>query len=237
MITYPECWSSIGRPIEVGEIEEAILQTLLDIPCPNLSLSGGLDSSLMLYFMTKVFDKVSAFTIGYPETHPDIEYSRLVAKKFKNVAHVIYVPTAQDIAEETKKRPGPDVGVRLFYKFLAKGGISRIITCDGVDEYMAGYYDHQQHPDEETYYKYIRRLQDEHLEQLNKNSGHIRVYLPYLDEVILYLLAQIPISEKVDGEHRKKMMVQMAKGKIPDKVIERWKYGFNDVLGIKKARF
>lgn len=235
MVIYPENWSTVGQPIEIQDIEETILQALANTKCTNLSFSGGLDSSLMLYYMSRTFDKVSAFTIGFPENHPDIEYSQSVAKEFGNVEHEVYIPTAGVIETERNKKAGPDVAVRLFYQFLAKRWVTGIIACDGIDEFMCGYYDHQQHPDEETYYKHIRRLQDEHLKPLDKNSGAIKVHLPYLDEAVLFLLAQIPLSEKMDGEGRKKVMVQMAQDKVPRKVIERWKYGFCDALGIKKV--
>jgi len=240
MIVYPEYWSKIGQPVKIADIEEMIIQTLAKTKCANLSFSGGLDSSLMLYFMTRVFHKISVFTIGFPETHPDIEYSRLVVKsvgeKFGNVEHEIFVPNMDEVANETEKKPGPDVGVRLFYRFLAEKGIPGIIACDGIDEYMAGYYDHQQHPDEETYYKYIRRLQEDHLKPLNENSGNTKVYLPYLDDKLLSLLIRIPIANKVDNKNRKKIMVQMARDRIPEAVIDRWKYGFCDALKIKKAK-
>lgn len=230
----------IGQPVKIADIEETIIQILAKTKCANLSFSGGLDSSLMLYFMTRVFHKISAFTIGFPEIHPDIEYSRLVVQsieeKFGNVEHEIYIPTADEVASETEKKPGPDIGVRLFYKFLARNGISRIVACDGIDEFMAGYYDHQQHPDEETYYKYIRRLQEDHLRPLNENSRNTKVYLPYLDDKLLSLLIRIPIANKVDSKNRKKVMVQMARGRIPDAATDRWKYGFCDVLKIKKAK-
>jgi len=236
MIVHPLCWLIIGRPIEVRDIEKAILHVLAKIGCPNLSFSGGLDSSLMLYFMATVFEKVRAFTIGFPETHPDVEYSRVVAKIFKNVKHEVFIPSVGKIASEEEKRPGPDVGVRLLYKFLAERGVPRIIACDGLDEFMAGYYAHQEHPDESTYYDFLRRLQEDHLKPLDENSGQIQVYLPYLDETVLNLLTQIPLAEKVDAENRKKCMVQMAKGKVPDEVVERWKYGFCDALKIKEDR-
>ncbi|GAJ00019.1 unnamed protein product, partial [marine sediment metagenome] len=41
-------------------------------------------------------------------------------------------------------------------------------------------------------------------------------------------------SEKVDRKCRKKLMVEIAKGKIPNEVINRRKYGFCDVLKIKE---
>lgn len=237
MIVYPKHWDRIGQSISLDCIEQVIVEILEDYNCSCLSLSGGLDSSLMLYFMGVVFDKVTAFTIGFPEIHPDIEYSRLVAKTFGNVMHEVYTPSENEIADEVEKKPGPDVGVKLFYRFLARKGIPAIIACDGIDEYMAGYYDHQQHPDEATYYKYIRRLRDEHLKPLNDNSGDIKVYLPYLDRRLLLLLNQIPLSDKVDRENRKKIMVNLAAGRVRDGIITRWKYGFCDALGIKEVRY
>jgi len=236
MIVYPKRWTKIGQPIRIEDIAGRIFWTLIEIGCPYLSLSGGLDSSLILYFMAQAFDKVYAFTIGFPETHPDIKYSRLVAKTFGNITHEVYIPSVSEVADEVEKKSGPDVGVRLFYRFLAGKGIPGIIACDGIDEYMAGYYDHQQHPDEATYYKHIRRLRDEHLKPLNDNSGGIKVYLPYLDHRLLSLLNQIPLSDKVDREKRKKIMVDLAERKVPREVIDRWKYGFCDALKIKENK-
>jgi len=235
MIIYPENWEKIGQPIQIKDIEKVILQTLSRIGCPFLSFSGGLDSSLMLYFMAKIFPKVFCLTIGFPENHPDVEYSRLVVKEFKNVKHVIYIPTQKEIAKEGRN-PRQDLPVKLFYEFLTRKKMPEIIACDGIDEFLCGYYDHQHHPNEKTYYNFLRRLSKEHLKPLNKNSGDIDVYLPFLSKELLYLLAQIPVSEKVDRHNRKKIMVKMARGKIPDKVIERWKYGFCDALRIKEVK-
>lgn len=237
MIVYPKHWSEIGQPILIERIEEAIVQTLTEINCSYLSFSGGVDSSLMLYFMATVFDTVTCFTIGFPKDHPDIVYSRMVAKIFGNVKHEVYIPTTDEVATETERKPGADVAVRLFYGFLVEHGVLGIVACDGIDEYMAGYHDHQQHPDEATYYKHIRRLRDENLKPLSENSGNIKVYLPYLDHKLLLLLSQIPLSDKVDKKKRKKVMIKLAEGRVPREIIERWKYGFCDALGFKEVRF
>ncbi|GAJ13613.1 unnamed protein product, partial [marine sediment metagenome] len=105
-----------------------------------------------------------------------------------------------------------------------------------IDEFTCGYYMHQQNPDEKTYYRYIRQLRDEHLKPLDDNSGNVRVLLPFLDNKLLGLLAQIPIAEKVDRRRRKEIMVRMAENKVPDVVIDRWKYGFCDALRIKEVK-
>lgn len=230
MIVYPKHWGEVGQPVSLERMEGTIIEILEDCNCRCLSFSGGLDSSMMLYFMATIFARVTAFTIAFPETHPDIKYSRLVAKMFGNVTHEVYVPNVSEVADEVEKKPGPDVGVKLLYRFLARKGIPGIIACDGIDEFMAGYYDHQQHPDEATYYKHIRRLRDEHLKPLDDNSKGVKVYLPYLDNRLLCLLAQIPIADKVDSENRKKVMVRMAEHRLPREVIERRKIGFCDAL-------
>lgn len=236
MIIYPKDWARIGQPIELKEIEDTILQILSEINCPYLSFSGGLDSSLMLYFMLKSYRQVETFTIGISELHPDIKYSKLIVNKlstFGDIKHKIYIPNQEEIEIEKQSTDFEgDEAVRLFYKFVGKY-TNEIISCDGIDEYMCGYYDHQKNPTEETYYNYIRRLQKEQLIPLDKNSGKVKVYLPYLDNRLYLLLSQIPISEKVDSGYRKKIMVQMAKGKIPDEIINRRKYGFCDVFRIK----
>lgn len=237
MIVCPKYWAEIGQPVSIERIEETIVEVLEDYNCRCLSFSGGLDSSLVLYFMATIFDKVTAFTIGFPPDHPDIVHSRLVARLFGNVRHEICVPTVGEVEAERQAKPEQNVAVRLLYKYVAERRIAGIVACDGIDEYMGGYYDHQQHPDEITYYKHIRRLRDENLKPLDENSGDIRVYLPYLDSRLLLLLNQIPLSDKVDGKKRKKVMVKLAEGRVPRKIIERWKYGFCDALGIKKARF
>ena len=102
---------------------------------------------------------------------------------------------------------------------------------DGIDEFMCGYYDHQKYPTEETYYKHIRELVALHLVPLDRNSGNVFVYEPYLDERLLSVLSMIPISDKVDSMTRKKIICALAKGKLPDDVIGRRKYGFCNALG------
>lgn len=234
MIVYPENYTDIGQPVELEKIEVTILQVLSEIDCSCISFSGGLDSSLMLYYMSRVHRNVHAITMGCSETHPDVVYAKSVVSKFDNVSHEIYIPSAIEL-ETSKKYFGDfdgDEAVRLFYKYVERC-TDRIVACDGIDEFMCGYYAHQEQLNEDTYYKFLRELSDKHLVPLNCNSGNVKVYLPYLDSRLLLLYSQIPISDKVDKTHRKKLLVEMAKGKIPDGVISRRKYGFCDVLSIK----
>jgi len=233
MIVYPKNWKDIGNKIKLEKISDILSQIISKIPCDCLAFSGGLDSSLLLYFMAKVHRRITAFTIGLSEDHPDIVNSRLLAGKYSKVRHRVFIPTQSEIRKE--KRAGDlegDNAVRLFYKFVNRY-TDGIISGDGLDEFMCGYYRHQSEPSEGTYYNFIRRLQKEHLIPLNENSGQVRVYLPYLDNRLISAFSQIPIAEKVDKKKRKRIINLIAKGKVPDCIISRWKYGFCDSFKIK----
>ena len=234
MIVFPKNWNAVGRHIGIKEIDTRLNAVIWGIDCNALSFSGGLDSSLLLYHMCMVrlpiardfFPvPISVFTAARSKTHPDIIFAKMVVKYFKKkyshiqfTHHIMYVPKEQDN------------GIELFYKFIAKY-TNEIIAGDGVDEFMCGYYDHQFTGScrELTYHERIRELQKNHLIPLHEASGKVRVYLPYINESLITLYSQIPLSGKVDKNARKKVMVALAKGKIPDEVLLRRKYGFCDV--------
>jgi len=243
MIVFPKNWNKVGRHIGIQEIDDRLRVIINGISCNCLSLSGGVDSSLLFYYMCLVREHISlnhspvpiiCFTAARPvkgedeslEDHPDVTYSKMVVEYFRRLfEHIDITHYIFHIAEDEK-----DNGIRLFYEFIAKR-TNEIIAGDGIDEFMGGYYEHQQGrlQKEKTYYSILHRLQKDHLTPLNKVSGDVRVYLPYLDEELISLYGQIPLMDKVDLGDRKKVILELVKGKIPDEVITRRKYGFCDV--------
>ena len=114
MIVHPEKWKGVGERITLKQVEETILTVLSEVDCNCLSLSGGLDSSLLLYFMTRIFGKdVRCFTMACSEDHPDYVFSNLVSRYFK-VDNEVYVPYS-------KPTSGDDI-VKAFYENLSKRG-------------------------------------------------------------------------------------------------------------------
>jgi len=237
MIAYPKNWREAGTEVIALDIEDRLENVLSEIGCKCLAFSGGLDSSLLLYFMCQIYNSIAVFTIGKSNEHLDVVFAKKIIEYYRkrfnvSIEHYIYYP--QDW--ETKgvifeKFPG-DCAVEIFYKFVGTH-TNKIITGDGIDEFMCGYYAHMNKPNEKTYYNYLRRLQEEQLVPLDLNSDDVEVYLPYLDEEIITLVSQIPLKDKVNKTSRKKFLVEMAKGKVPDEIIERRKYGFCDALKIK----
>ena len=202
MIAEPENWRLVGHPVSLEDIEHSLLEAILAMDCKNLSLSGGIDSSLMLYYMTRFInrDHIKCYTIASSTEHPDYVFAHMAAGYF-GVDCFTYIPDSAPVKQEGDL-PGDEI-VRAFYEHLSRIGVTDIIACDGIDEFTCGYYDHMENPTEETYYKYLENLRDDQLIPLDKNSCDVRVYLPYISHSVVNYLSQVPLARKCDKTHRK----------------------------------
>ena len=218
MIIHPKNWQNVGKQVTIADIDNALNEIISGIDCINISFSGGVDSCLLLHYLLKNKGRANAFTVANDAKHPDIEYSCEAIKYYEH-------KYATKISHHVMIRPkvsGDDL-VKSYYGALACL-ISSIIAGDCIDELACGYYKHQD-LQEETYQNYLQRLQAEHLEPLNRNSGKVMVYLPFADDRITNLFHCIPLYHKVDLEGRKLIIMELAEGKVPTENIERRKYG------------
>jgi len=230
MIIYPKEWNKVGDEITVKDADKALSKVIEGINCDCLAYSGGIDSTILLYHILRVHGSVRAFTMGSSLDHPDVKYAQIGADKL-GVDHYVNIPSSQEITQIKREDDfDGDEAVRLFYEWASKY-TDNIISGDGIDEFMCGYYPHQNNPTEETYIDYIRRMQCDQLEPLNKNSGVVKLYLPYLANELIGLWVQIPLSQKVDNMNRKIFMCEWARYlEIPEEIITRRKFGFCSCL-------
>ena len=95
MIVRPHYWKEAvslrlptGDPIGAETCAKELLVILKEIVREssvfNLSLSGGIDSTLLLSIMREVFDKnkrIRTYTISCRRNHPDVIFSRIAAQR------------------------------------------------------------------------------------------------------------------------------------------------------------
>jgi len=229
MIIYPKnwklCYDKLSEYNSVMEIISKLSSVLKELGIYHLAYSGGLDSTVMLSLMSGVFEKIHTYTISSRHDHPDVLFARRGSSFFSTEHHEFIVEPNHkdsDIFEG-------DNAVRQLFELVSKH-TDDIICCDGIDEFMCGYYDHQLNT-EEKYVYYLSRLLPDHLEVLDKNSGVVNVFLPYLNSELVDIYRQIPLSDKVDTKYRKKIMTKIAYFlNIPEEIINRNKYGFVDAF-------
>lgn len=233
MIGYPSNWSKIGCIPNIYDIEKHLLRVLDDLECDCLAFSGGVDSAYMLWALTQIYGRdVNCFTIALNEQHPDYVYAKQVIDYLEIKQWQVLFPTAE-LKEELNDNPG-DCIVREFFNWIESLEVKEIICCDGIDEFMGGYYAHLHNPTAQTYYDFMSKLQQEQFKPLDKNSRLTRVLLPYMDEQLIAIYNRFPLTYRFDTNDRKKVIKQLATGRIPQEVIDRRKYGFVDAMRIKE---
>ena len=231
MIVYPNEWKrnySSCADVEtdfVHIIENLLEDVLCEVDVFNLAYSGGLDSTIILSTLKRICGCVNTYTIASRADHPDIIFAKIGSEHYNTIHHEFIVePNSKD----TDKFNGDNV-VRQFFENI-KNDVEEIICCDGIDEFMCGYYDHMNMLPE-TYEFYLSRLYPDHLVPLNKNSAGVDVYLPYLDDSLINVYKQIPLFRKVSKSERKIVMKELGrKLRIPNEIIDRNKYGFCDAF-------
>ncbi len=141
------------RPVhEVAEELESLLATavrrrmIADVPL-GVALSGGIDSSAILAFATKIRPGIETFTVGFAEaTFDERRWARVMAERFGAVAHELELSLddARAMAPDLLSRMDEPIGdssvlpVYLLSRF-ARSAVKVLIGGDGGDELFAGY--------------------------------------------------------------------------------------------------
>lgn len=232
MIVYPKNWHidyekfalSEGHvDVDIPNIIDILYGVLKKINVNCLAYSGGVDSTIVLCLLTRIFDNVFTYTISSREDHPDMQFAKYGSTIYNSTHREFIVDPTH---EETDKFTG-DNAIRQLFELIET---NEIICCDGIDEFMCGYYAHQDLK-HETYRYFLSRLLSGHLIPLDNNSKDTKVFIPYLDNDLVNIFKHISLSEKVNPTIRKKIVCSMARYlEIPEKIITRNKYGFCDAF-------
>ena len=138
----------------ISHLELEIINNIKKIPQGPLSLllSGGIDSSLVLALIKKVYPdrQIHTFTLARNEEYPDLIFAREVAALFRTDHHEILLSDSDysDFKKEYEKIKKFDLkgDVNVYILCSIASEFSRtIVTGDGGDECFGGYWLHE-HP-------------------------------------------------------------------------------------------
>jgi asparagine synthetase B (glutamine-hydrolysing) len=142
----------VGEEKLIRELENIIIRNIKEIPAVPLSflLSGGIDSSLVLALIRKVYPQVpiATFTLAKSKDYPDVLFARKIADLFDTEHNEIILSDeeySKFLGEYNKVKRYDfkgDVNVYILCRF-AKAFSNIIVTGDGGDECFGGYWLHE----------------------------------------------------------------------------------------------
>jgi asparagine synthase (glutamine-hydrolysing) len=210
-----------------------------------ISLSGGLDSSIIAHFLKNRKPKAIAI-IAEDFVSTDLTYCQMLSKELQLPLKILNVKTAEilEAIEETIKilKNFNDIEIRnnvvmyLAIKWAKDNGEKSIITGDGADELFAGY-SFLINKSEEELEKEIKRIcsvMHFPTQKIGKALG-ISIESPFLSEKVIKIAESIPVNLKVKEEngkrHGKWILRKTFEKNIPPQIAWREKSPMQDGSG------
>ena len=198
--------------------EQKMLYSILEEVISNcksnwISLSGGLDSSIISHFI-KNRNPNSLAIITKDFLGADLTYSQIISKHLNIPLEICYVSTAQilDGIKNTIKilKNFNDIEIRnavvmyLSLEELYKKNVKTVLTGDGADEIFAGYNFLLDKPKDEINdeLKRIKKIMHFSSQEIAKTFG-IEVESPFLNNRVIDFADSISVSMKVNNRHEK----------------------------------
>jgi len=196
-----------------SNLTKLISDAVISCKSDCIALSGGLDSSILAYYLKKNTKAIAVVTKDFPAS--DLVYSQLVAKEF-GLKLIIKNATIEDLMsaiEETIKilknfnhiEIRNSIVVYLAMKTAKENGCAGIITGDGCDELFAGYSFFLRKDGTELQNDLERIWKIMHFPTLQIGLAlGVGIESPFLDEKVANYAKSIPANLKVHEENGKK---------------------------------
>ena len=179
-----------------------------------ISLSGGLDSSIIAHFLKKR-DPNSVAIISEDFVSTDLTYCQMISKEMKIPLSIYNVSTSTilEAIEDTIRilKNFNDIEIRnnvvmyLAIKWAKENNQKSIVTGDGADELFAGYNFLVNKPENELEAEIKRVCSIMHFptQKIGMELG-IKIESPFLNQKIIELASQIPSNLKIKEEGGKR---------------------------------
>ncbi len=195
-------------------LEDSIrLRLNSDVPF-GAFLSGGVDSSSVVYWMSQLLsDPVNTFTIGFNEdSFDELPYAQQVSRLLDTMHHErIVLADAATILPRVvwhAEEPTADSSMIAVYHLakLAREHVTMVLTGDGADEILAGYETYQAH----------------HVHQMYRRIPHW-----FRSRIIMPLVHALPVSDrKVSWDFKLRQFVKNGEQSSED-AHASWRMIFN----------
>lgn len=229
----------------LGEAVQA--KMISDVPICTL-LSGGIDSVITTYLLSKLYPKLEAFVVT-TEGGSDIKFARIAAKEFGIKLHEIHmtndeimnsIDTTLYVTELTKwQNIGSALATIKLGKEINKHGFKVVFSGDLSDE-IWGSYGHIQafHYTPKTYdiarRKLIKDVHKGNFPSQNQSmmwGGTVEIRTPYSWRPFVEYSLNIPPLYQNEKGHMKPLLREAFKGEISDELLYRKKVWFAQGAG------
>jgi asparagine synthase (glutamine-hydrolysing) len=144
--------NNLASALECSLSKAVAKRIVTDVPL-GTTLSGGIDSSLIVALMTEVLGApFKTFTIGYPgdeaNSNSDLHFARLVARQFGTDHYEVIIKPDEflavldedeaELADDPIGSPSQTAMVHLA-RFAKRNGVTVIQVGEGSDEVFCGY--------------------------------------------------------------------------------------------------
>lgn len=172
-VTTEQYWDIPFSPIDLDEdtisetlddlLRDAVkIRLVSDVPL-GAFLSGGIDSSTIVYYMSEIsHTPVQTFSIGFGDpTYNELPYAHLVSAKFKTKHHAEYLePNIPQLVEDIGGCLDEPLGdFSIFSTYLVSKVASQVVkVClsgDGGDEIFGGYDTYVAQALDQRYYRHL----------------------------------------------------------------------------------
>jgi asparagine synthase (glutamine-hydrolysing) len=230
-------------------LQEAVHKRLIaddEVPV-GVSLSGGLDSSIVAALARRGRQHLDTFAVG-TDTSQDLGAAQSVADHLDTQHHILRYDLEdmlQALPEVIYHLESFDAALvrsaipNYFLSRLASDHVKVILTGEGADELFGGYdyLEHIQDPD--TFHGELvaitSRLHNTNLQRADRMSmAHgIEGRVPFLDADVLELAFELPAEWKmrIEGQTEKQLLRRSFADELPAQVVHRPKQKFSDGAG------
>lgn len=223
-------------------------RTISDVPVCML-VSGGIDSSVIAFHLSKTFSNLTAYTAVYDDRSRDLRCAREIAAAFEiDLVEVrVPLPTADDLTRIINLIEMPHkVQVEIGWACLKladainSDGFKVTFSGEGSDE-LWGSYGFAYHALKKKNWHAYRK--DLFIGQHRKNfarcnkifmSRSIECRLPFLNTSLVEYAVSLPKHIVENGGSMKSVLREAYMHDLPSSVTSRPKVAFQDGMGLKK---